>query len=150
MSVFGKSLSEYIKFQKIFLIITVAVGLIRLGMSMAGVPNSIATYFSMTAVSLVGIVYYAISVHTKGFGSYKQVFILLAIQSTLANVIVSLGITITALTGVINIFSAPEFSGGANPWIHAGTHLVLGPTIIALVYWIISVPLMFITKKVSA
>ena len=150
MSVFGKSLSEYIKFQKIFLIVTVAVGLIRLGMSMAGVPNSIATYFSMTAVSLVGIVYYAIAVHTKGFGSYMQVFILVAIQSTLANVIVSLGIAITAVTGVINIFSTPEFSGAAAPWPHAASHLLLGPTVIALVYWIISVPLMFVTKKVSA
>ena len=149
MSVFGKTLSEYIQFQKIFLIVTVAVGLIRLGMSIAGVPNSIATFFSMTAVSLVGIVYYAIWVHLKGFGSYKQVFILLAIQSGLANVIVSVGITITALTGVVNIFSAPEFSGGANPWIHAGTHLLMGPTIIALVYWMISLPLMFVTKKVA-
>lgn len=149
MKVFGKSLSEYIAFQKIFLIATAVVGLIRLGMSMAGVPDSIATFFSMTAVSLVGIVYFAIWVHIKGFGSYQHVFVLLAIQSSLANIIVAFGIAITAVTGVMNIFSTPEFGGAAEPWSHAASHLALGPTLIALVYWIISLPLMFVTKKAA-
>lgn len=48
---------------------TGVVGLIRLGLSLAGVEDSLATYFSMTVVQLAGLIYYAIRVHTTGFGA---------------------------------------------------------------------------------
>jgi len=67
MKPFGKTFSEYVQFQKILLIVTGVVGLIRLGLSLAGVEDSLATYFSMTVVQLAGLIYYAIRVHTTGF-----------------------------------------------------------------------------------
>ena len=37
---FGKPLSQYLAFQKVFLGVVVAVGLLRLGLSLAGLPNA--------------------------------------------------------------------------------------------------------------
>ena len=150
MALFGKTLSEYIQFQKIFLILTAAVGVIRLGLSLAGAPTEVAVWFSMTVLLLSGCFYYAICVHTTGFGSFRHVLVLIAIQSLVANVIISVGIGITAATGVVNIFSIPEFSGSDDPnhWIHAMTHLVGGPTLFALLLWLPASVVMAVTKLI--
>ncbi len=146
MKLFGKTFSEYVQFQKVFLIATAVVGLTRLGLSLAGADNSLATYFSMTVVQLAGLIYYAIRVHTTGFGSYPQVLILISIQSFVANVIISAGIAITAVTGTLNIFSTPEFSGNANHWFHAATHLIGGPTLFSVILWVPAALVMLVTK----
>ena len=148
MKLFGKTLADYVQFQKIFLIVTAAVGLIRLGMSLAGVDNSLATYFSMTIVQLAGLLYYGFRVHTTGFGSYPQVLVLIAIQSLVASVIISVGIGITAVTGTINIFSTPEFSGNTSHWMHAASHLLGGPTLFSVIFWIPASLVMLVTKLV--
>jgi multisubunit Na+/H+ antiporter MnhG subunit len=87
MTVFGKKPSEYVAFQKVFLVLIVAVGILRLVLSLAGVSDATTRWLSMTVVALVGMVYYAITVHTKGFGSYRQLLPLLVIQSVVANLI---------------------------------------------------------------
>ncbi len=52
-------------------------------------------------------------------------------------------------TGVTNIYSAPEYSGGANgaTWAHAGAHIVFG-IVTSLVAWLVAAGLMFIIKRV--
>src|SRR5262245_25117594 len=46
--VFGKRLSEYVAFQKVILALVALVGITRLGLSLAGVPDGTAKWFSMT------------------------------------------------------------------------------------------------------
>ena len=148
MTLFGKTLSDYVEFQKIFLILTAAVGVIRLELSLAGAPMEIAVWFSLTGIQLIGLLYYAVRVHTTGFGGFRHVLILIAIQSLVSNVIISAGIAITATTGVVNIFSTPEFSGGINHWVHAATHLAGGPTVFSLILWIPACLVMLVTKLI--
>ena len=148
MKLFGKTFSEYVQFQKVFLIATAVVGLTRLGLSLAGADNSMATYFSMTVVLLAGLLYYGIRVHTTGFGSYLQVLPLIAIQSLVSSVIISVGIAITALTGTINIFSTQEFSGDINHWAHAASHLLGGPTLFSVIFWVPASLAMLVTKLI--
>ncbi|HWO02109.1 MAG TPA: hypothetical protein VNS63_22880 [Blastocatellia bacterium] len=71
MTIFGKPLSEYVSFAKVMLGLIVIVGVARLCLSLAGVDNSTVKWLSISVVSLLGIVYYSIRVHTSGFGSYK-------------------------------------------------------------------------------
>jgi hypothetical protein len=80
MKIFGKSLSDYVSFEKEFLILILAVGLARLILSLAGVPNSAVKFVSLTALTLVGLLYYSGRVYTSGFGSYKQLLPVLALQ----------------------------------------------------------------------
>ena len=80
MRIFGKSLSDYVSFEKGFLILVVVVGLARLALSLLGVPNSTAKFVSLTVLLLLGMVYYSVRVHTSGFGSYKQLLPVLALR----------------------------------------------------------------------
>lgn len=151
MKIFGKSFSEYVGFQKIILWLIVIVGLARLALSLAGVPNSSAKWLSVSIVMLLGVVYVAIKVHTSGFGSYKHLLPLIWIQTVLAQLIVAGGIVLAILTHKDNIFSAPEYSGGGDGknWGHVGAHLVIGLIIAPLVGWIIGSLILLITKKVA-
>lgn len=151
MKIFGKSLSEYYRFQKVILGLIVVVGLGRLVLSLAGVPNSSAKWLSITGVVLIGLIYYSVRVYTTGFGTYKHLLPLLAIQSILAQAIIILAIALAIFTGTDNIYSSPEYSGGVDgkTWLHAGAHLVFGTIAFTLVGWGLGSLIMFVTKKVS-
>ncbi len=127
------------------------VGIARLGLSLAGVQTGIVKWLSISAVLLIGLVYFSIRVYTSGFGSYKQLLPLLLLQSAIAQAIIIVGIVIAIETGRDNIFSVPEYAGGRDgkTWLHAGAHLVLGLTIGPLVAWLVGCAIMWVTKKVS-
>ena len=149
MTVFGKKLSEYVAFQKIVLVVIVAVGILRLALSLAGVADATTRWLSITAVAIASLVYYGITVHTKGFGSYRQLLPLLVIQSVVANLLVIVGILIAAATGTPNIFTAPEYGGTASVAFHIGGHVIAGMIVGPLIGWAIASLVMLITKKVK-
>jgi hypothetical protein len=113
MRIFGKSASEYFGFQKVILWLIVIVGVSRLALSLAGVPNSSAKWLSITAVIVVGAVYCTMKVHMTGFGSYKHL-LPLCYTGALSQMIVAASIVLAILTNRDNIFSAPEYSGGGD------------------------------------
>jgi hypothetical protein len=65
MKIFGKSLSEYLSFEKGFLILILVVGSARLGLSLAGVPSAAVKFVSLT-VLLLGLIYYSVRVPRRG------------------------------------------------------------------------------------
>jgi hypothetical protein len=148
--VFGKRLSEYVRFQMVFLGLTAIAGIVRLALSLAGLPDATVKWSSMTVVSLVSILYYGVAVYTKGFGSYKQLLPLMVIQSVLANSIAIVGIALT-IAGLPNIFGAPEYSGPffAHQWGHMLGHVIGGMGIGSILGWGVASLVMLITKKVS-
>jgi hypothetical protein len=149
--IFGKSISDYVRFQKGILWLIVIVGLGRLVLSLAGVPNSTAKWISITAVIVVGAVYCTMKMHTSGFGSYKHLLPVLIIQDGLSQIIVAASIVLAMLTHKDNIFSAPEFSGGGDGknWGHVGAHLLLGFVIAPLVFWIVGCGILLLLKKMA-
>jgi hypothetical protein len=149
MVIFGKKLSEYVAFQKGVLILIAVVGLLRFGLSVAGVADSTTKFLSMTVVGIAATIYYGIVVHTKGFGSYRQLLPLLFIQSVVANVIVIAGILFAAATGKANIFTANEYGGNLSLPLHIGGHLLFGMIVGPLIGWAIASFVMFITKKMT-
>ena len=151
MRIFGKTLLEYISFQRIILILVLIVGLCRLLLSLSGVQNSLVAWFSVTAITTLGAFYYSISVYRSGFGSYKQLLPLLVLQNTLAQLIVVTGIAIAIFTNKDNIFTADGFSGPyqGRSWLHAGGHILFGIILLSLGWWAIGSLIMWITKKVA-
>lgn len=152
MKIFGKTLGEYISFQKLFLILILVVGLMRLILTLAGVENSIVTWFSLTAITTLGWLYYSVRVYTSGFGSYKHLLPLLIIQNTLAQVFAVAGIAIGIFTGNNNIFTADDFSGPyeGRSWSHAGGHILFGVILLSLGWWALGSVIMFVTKKIAS
>ena len=106
---FGKSLSEYVAFQKPILILIAAVWALRLVLSMAGVPVSGAQFVSVTGVLVLGALYYGWAVGQKGFGSFKQLYGLNLVQGLFSQTLVALAIVLANVTGQDNIYSIPEF-----------------------------------------
>jgi hypothetical protein len=151
MKIFGKSLSDYARFESGFLILVLVVGVARLAASLLGVPNAKVKFLSLTVVFLLGMLYYSVRVYTSGFGSYKQLLPVLALQVIVGNCIVIAGIVIGIVTGKDNIFTAPEFSPGkvdGKTWGHVGGH-VIATIILPIVLWLIGCVIMFVTKKLS-
>ena len=147
--IFGKRLSQYVRFQRGILLLTLVVGVLRLVLSLAGMPDSTVKFLSMTVVLLASWFYYGVRVHTTGFGSYRHLLPLLWIQSALATVIVIAGILISAATGTPNIYTAPEYGGTMSVPAHIGGHLLFGLVLGPLVGWAISSLVMLVTKKVA-
>ena len=151
MTIFGKRLSEYFAFCRPFLFLILVVGILRLAVSLGGVSDSTARWLSITAVIWIGVLYYAIKVHTSGFGSYKQLLPICVLQAITAQVIIVPSIILAILTGKDNIYSVPEsfFGRDGKTWIHVAGHLVIGTTIAPLLGWLIGCVIMFATKKLA-
>lgn len=149
--IFGKKLSEYLRFQRVFLWLILAVGLARLGLSLAGLPNATTKWLSITVVALAGIFYYGVRVHTTGFGSYKQLLPLVFNQNVLAHGLTALAIILAIATGRDNVFTAPEYSGGGDgkTWLHVGAHVVIGMVGFSLVGWLLASIVLWVTKRVA-
>lgn len=148
---FGKTVAQYLGFQKVVLAVIVLAFLVRLGLSLAGTPNSVARWVSVTVVLLLGVLYYGVAVHTSGFGSYKQLYPLVLFQSLLGEGLVALAVALAILTGSDNIYTAPEYSGGGDGknWLHVVAHLVIAVVVLPLVSWGVSSLIMLVTKRVA-
>ena len=82
---FGRTFSEYIRFERWILILIAIVWAIRLGVSLSGASFSLTRWISINIVLLIGLVYCSVAVHTSRFGSYKQLLGLLFIQGAFAH-----------------------------------------------------------------
>ena len=150
-TIFRKQVSDYLLFQKGYLVAAAAIGFGRLGLSLAGLQDSTVAWLSMSAVALAATLYYGVSVHTRRFGSYPQLLPLVFFQVALTHAIAVLGILI-AIAGLPNVFAAPEFSGPVpdpNPWHHVLAHLTIGMVVPTLLLWGISSVVLLVTKKVA-
>ena len=151
MSVFGKRVSEYIGFEKVFLFLVAAVGLTRLALSVAGLPDATVRWLSMNVVILFGALYYGVVVYKSGFGSYRQLLPLMFFAVAILHTIAVIGILLF-MAGFPNIFAAPEYSGSLGPsqqWIHIAAHLTIGMVAAPLVSWLVSSLAMRIAKSVA-
>jgi len=146
---FKKRPSEYLAFQKGFLVLIAAVGLARLGLSLAGLPDTTVRWLSMTVATWAGAFYYGITVHTHGFGSYKQLLPLTFFQTVVAQSIAVLGIALS-IAGLPNIYAAPEYSFGAqSQWVHLLAHLTIGMIVPPLLLWGVASLVLLITRRVA-
>jgi hypothetical protein len=146
---FGKRVSEYLAFEKVWLILIAAVGLTRLALSLAGLPDRTVAWFSMNVVVWAGALYFGAAVYTKGFGSYKQLLPLMLFAMLTEQSIAVLGILLT-IAGLPNVFTAPEFSFGVQShWIHLLSHLTIGIVVPPFLLWAGSSLVLLVTKKVS-
>jgi hypothetical protein len=148
---FGKTVTQYLGFQKVVLVLIVLAWLVRLTLSLTGMPNASVKWISVTAVLLLGTLYYGVVVHTLGFGSYKQLYPLVLFQSLLGEGLVALAIVLGILTGRDNIYTAPEYSGGGDgkTWLHVVAHLVVAAVVLPLITWGISSLVLLVTKRVA-
>ena len=151
MTIFGKPLSHYVGFCKVFLVLLPLVGVVRLALSLSGTPNTSARWISMTVLTWIAIIYYSIRVHTRRFGSYRHLLIICVLLNLSTQIISIAAIVLAILTDKNNIFSAPEFAfgGDGKTWFHAGSHIFMGIPVGSLVAWLVGCLILAVTKKVA-
>ena len=150
---FGKPISEYLRFQRGWLLFIAAVGLARLGLSLAGVADAIVMFLSMTAAGWLAVLYYGVAAHTRRFGSYRHLLPLMVFQVALVQAIAVAGILL-AIAGLPNIYAAPEFSGPpfartTNQWNHALAHLTIGMVAPVLLWWAVACLILAVTRRLT-
>ncbi|MCI0366633.1 MAG: hypothetical protein L0219_22440 [Phycisphaerales bacterium] len=161
---FGKSLSEYVAFQKPILILIAAVWALRLMLSMAGVSVSGAQFVSVTGVLVLGALYYGWAVGQKGFGSFKQLYGLNLVQGVFSQTLVALAIVLAIALGQDNIYTTPEFyppaqgidvlglplpPDGKN-FGHAIEHIVVaGAIAFPIIGWLLGSLVLLATRKAA-
>jgi hypothetical protein len=157
---FGKSLSQYVSFEKPILILITAVWLLRLVLSMAGLPASGVRYVSITGVLVLSWLYYGWAVSASGFGSFKQLYGVNLVQGVYSQTLVALAIVLAIVLGRDNIYTIPEFyppSAGGGPFGlpsdgknlgHALAHIVLaGAIVLPIAGWLVGSLVALVTRK---
>lgn len=141
IGMFGKPYAEYIRFQWPVLAVIAVVGLARLALSLAGMPNSVVRFVSVTVVGFAGFVYYGLRVGRTGFGTYRHLVPLIFNQGLVVNAIAIFAIAL-GMVGWPNIYDAPEFRGpggeNVSPTVHILAHLFIGTTVPVLIGWAIA------------
>jgi hypothetical protein len=101
----------------------VLVGLVRFGLTIAGTPDDVSKYASMTAVLLAGCLYFgAAGLSWKKLLKISYLLILPYMGVELG------GIGYTWATGKTTVFHVPEYSFGTPADVHFFGHLVGGLT----------------------
>lgn len=158
---FGKPVLDYLKFQRSILILIAVVWALRFGLSLAGVTSDTVKFVSITALLLIGAVYYARAVHDSGFGGYKQLLALCWTQGVFSQTLIAIAIVVGILGGQDNVFTLPEFyppSAGDSPlplpldgknWGHAAAHIFFaGAIMLPLIGWALSSATLAVLRKV--
>ncbi len=146
---FGKSISDYLRFQQVILVTVAVVGLLRLGLSLAGVPDPAVAWLSMTVVTLAATIYYGVAVYTQRFGGYRHILPLVFFQMVVQQAVAAIGI-MTAIAGFPNVFAAPEYSPGmTNQWLHALAHVTVGIAAPTLLMWGVGSLVLAVTRRLS-
>jgi hypothetical protein len=151
MKLFGKTLGEYVSFEWIILVLVIVIGLLRLFLSIEGIPDSTVKWASVTVLMQVGVIYYGIRVYTSGFGSYKNLLPLIFIQNLVTQAIIIFGIVVGMVTHKDNIYTAKDFArvfDDGKSFAHIAGHLTVGLILFTIVYFLLSALIMLITKLV--
>jgi hypothetical protein len=96
------------------------------------------------------MLYYSVGVYLSGFGSYKQLLPVIALQLVAGNCIIIGGIVLAILTAKDNIISAPEYLPGrvdGKTRGHVAGH-VLAVINLLLILWAVGSLIMFVTKQI--
>ena len=124
MSLFGKSLPDYLRFVRTGTIAILAMGVIRFIVGASGVPYDRATHLvSMTIVTLLAALIYGQRAKASGFGGYRHLLpVAFLLAATIYGFII-VAILVESLGGIHGYFHAPG-AGQAPAGIGIGDHIV--------------------------
>ncbi len=126
MRINGYRLRDHLRLLVPLLGLIAAVWLLRLVLYAAGAPPSVVRVSSVTVAGPVSILLAVILIHTRRFGSYPNVVVAALLLVCWQQLLIVMAIAFYALTGIRNVFAAPEYSFSMNPAQHIAGHLTFG------------------------
>lgn len=81
---------------------------------------------SVTVAGGLSVLLAALMIHRRNFGGYTSVVAAVFLLSCCEQILISAAIIFTALTGIPNVYAAPDFAFVPGVWHHAAGHLTIG------------------------
>jgi hypothetical protein len=126
MKIGGRGIREHLHLLAPLFGLIAAVWALRLVLGMAGAPQVVIHYCSVTAAGAISILFAVLLIYFKRFGSYSNVAASAVLLHLCEQLLISCAIAFSILTGVPTIYSAPEFAGPMTPVQHLLSHLTFG------------------------
>jgi hypothetical protein len=123
MRIGGHGLREHIHLLKPLFGLIAAVWLLRMVLDKAGTPPTVVRMVSVTVAGAASILLAVLLIHFKSFGSYANVVAAAFLLELWAQLLICGAIAFSALTGTVNIYTAPEYSFHYPPAAHIVGHL---------------------------
>jgi len=126
MRIGSHGLREHIRFLMPLFGLIAAVWLLRLVMDKAGAPPTIVKMVSVTVVGAASILLAVLLIHFEAFGSYASVVAAAFLLELWSQLLICGAIAFSALTGTMNIYTAPEYSPRNGQLAHIIGHMTFG------------------------
>ncbi len=124
MSLFGKSLSDYLSFVRTGILAILAMGVLRFIVGASGVPYDRATHLvSMTMVAILAALIYGQRAKATGFGGYRHLLPVAILLSVTMYGFIIVAILVEGFGGIHGWFHAPG-AGNAPAGMGIGEHVV--------------------------
>ena len=126
MKIGGHGLREHIRFLMPLFGLIAAVWLLRIVLDKAGAPPTVVRIMSVTVACAVSILLAVLLIHIKAFGSYANVVAATFLLELWSQSLISGAIAFSVVTGITNVFVAPEYSHSLSPLAHIIGHMTFG------------------------
>jgi lysylphosphatidylglycerol synthetase-like protein (DUF2156 family) len=129
MKIGGHRMREHLRLLGFPFALIFVVWLLRLVLSLTGVPNSIVRFASVTAATALAIVVAIVLMHWRNFGGYASVVVASFLLNVWSEVLIVLAVAFSVLSRIENIYTAPEYSvpgEDALHLVHMRAHLTFG------------------------
>ena len=117
---------DYLRLLAPLVALIAGVWALRLVVYAAGVTGPALHVISVTLAGRVSILLAVIMIYYRRFGSYASVIASVFLLSCWEQLVISAAILFTVLTGIFNVYSAPEFTVRETPATHLLVHLTVG------------------------
>ncbi len=110
MRVGGHRIREHVGLLWPLFIFIALVWLLRMVLSAMGLPPSVPRFFSVTAAGALAVLLAVLLIHFRRFGGYTNVVVSSLLLNAWSQLLIVLAIVFSALTGIENVYTLPEFS----------------------------------------
>ena len=127
MNISGKSFRQHIDFLSPLFFLVGSVWALRLVLDFAAAPPWLIRFCSVTVVLAIAVLLATVLIHMQSFGGYANVIFGSLLLTTFGQLLILFAVVFSALTGIENIYSTPEFSLGIEDpfhFLHICSHLV--------------------------
>lgn len=114
MNICGYGLRDHIKLLSPMFGLIAVVWLLRWVLDAAGAPHQLVLAISVTAITSLSILVAVGLMHFRRFGSYLNVIVASFLLVAWGQLLIIVAVAFAAVTGIDNIFTAPEFSRVAD------------------------------------
>ncbi|MDA2926400.1 hypothetical protein MYX78_04070 [Acidobacteria bacterium AH-259-G07] len=150
MNIFGRSFGEHLMRLTPALGLVGAVWVLRLVLDATGFPHWLVNPLSVTVAIAASVLLAVLLIHVRWSGGYSDVLFASMLLAAWGHFLIVAAILFSVLTGIENIYTAPEFSGPMSDRLHLrhicghltigiGLNTLLGAAMGCLVLWLLRI-----------